>query len=232
MSIWKKLFTAVKGGVNETAESIADSQALRILDQEIREAKDELRQSDNALITIVAKRKLAEQKVQTLEQSIDEYEQHALTAMEKGEETLALECAERVSKLRSEQESEQQYLDQFGTSETTLRTNITQAKEKLRQLEQQVDMVKATETVQKAQASVSARNVGANSKMRTAVESLDRIKQKQAEQQAKLEAASEQHAQESGDALQAKLKQAGIGGAPTSSAKDELARIMARKNGN
>ncbi|MGL4978180.1 MAG: PspA/IM30 family protein, partial [Plesiomonas sp.] len=61
MSIWKKLFTAVKGGVNETAESIADSQALRILDQEIREAKDELRQSDNALITIVAKRKLAEQ---------------------------------------------------------------------------------------------------------------------------------------------------------------------------
>lgn len=229
MSIWKKLFTAVKGGVNEAAETIADSQALRILDQEIREAKEELRQSDSALASIIAKRKLSEQKVQALAQSISEYEQHAISAMEKGEETLALECAERVSKLRDEQEGEQRYLDQFSHSADTLRNNITQAKEKLRQLEQQVDVVKATETVQKAQAAVSARNVGANSKMRTAVESLDRIKQKQAEQQAKLEAAAEQYAEESGDALQAKLKQAGITGSANNSAKDELARILARK---
>ncbi|MFL1800404.1 PspA/IM30 family protein [Plesiomonas shigelloides] len=229
MSIWKKLFTAVKGGVNEAAETIADSQALRILDQEIREAKEELRQSDSALASIIAKRKLSEQKVQALAQSISEYEQHAINAMEKGEETLALECAERVSKLRDEQEGEQRYLDQFSHSADTLRNNITQAKEKLRQLEQQVDVVKATETVQKAQAAVSARNVGANSKMRTAVESLDRIKQKQAEQQAKLEAAAEQYAEESGDALQAKLKQAGITGSANNSAKDELARILARK---
>lgn len=229
MSIWKKLFTAVKGGVNEAAETIADSQALRILDQEIREAKEELRQSDSALANIIAKRKLSEQKVQALAQSISEYEQHAINAMEKGEEALALECAERVSKLRDEQEGEQRYLDQFSHSADTLRNNITQAKEKLRQLEQQVDVVKATETVQKAQAAVSARNVGANSKMRTAVESLDRIKQKQAEQQAKLEAAAEQYAEESGDALQAKLKQAGITGSANNSAKDELARILARK---
>lgn len=229
MSIWKKLFTAVKGGVNEAAETIADSQALRILDQEIREAKEELRQSDSALASIIAKRKLSEQKVQALAQSISEYEQHAINAMEKGEEALALECAERVSKLRDEQEGEQRYLDQFSHSADTLRNNITQAKEKLRQLEQQVDVVKATETVQKAQAAVSARNVGANSKMRTAVESLDRIKQKQAEQQAKLEAAAEQYAEESGDALQAKLKQAGITGCANNSAKDELARILARK---
>ncbi|MGL5696099.1 MAG: PspA/IM30 family protein [Plesiomonas shigelloides] len=229
MSIWKKLFTAVKGGVNEAAETIADSQALRILDQEIREAKEELRQSDSALASIIAKRKLSEQKVQALAQSISEYEQHAINAMEKGEEALALECAERVSKLRDEQEGEQRYLDQFSHSADTLRNNITQAKEKLRQLEQQVDVVKATETVQKAQAAVSARNVGANSKMRTAVESLDRIKQKQAEQQAKLEAAAEQYAEERGDALQAKLKQAGITGSANNSAKDELARILARK---
>ncbi|MGL4457178.1 MAG: PspA/IM30 family protein, partial [Plesiomonas shigelloides] len=86
MSIWKKLFTAVKGGVNEAAETIADSQALRILDQEIREAKEELRQSDSALASIIAKRKLSEQKVQALAQSISEYEQHAINAMEKGEE--------------------------------------------------------------------------------------------------------------------------------------------------
>ena len=66
MSVWKKLVTAIKGGANEAAEAVADSQALRILDQEIREAKEELRKSDNSLTQIMAKRKLAEQKVNSL----------------------------------------------------------------------------------------------------------------------------------------------------------------------
>lgn len=62
MSVWKRLMSAVKGGVNDAAEAVADSQALRILDQEIREAKEELRRSDQSLTQIMAKRKLAEQK--------------------------------------------------------------------------------------------------------------------------------------------------------------------------
>ena len=97
MSVWKKLFTAIKGGVNEAAESAADNQALRILDQEIREAKEELRKSDQALVSIIAKRKLAENKVSGLANSISEYEMHARAAMEKGEQDLALECAGKVA---------------------------------------------------------------------------------------------------------------------------------------
>ncbi|MEE3306800.1 MAG: PspA/IM30 family protein, partial [Pseudomonadota bacterium] len=45
MSVWKKLVTAVKGGATEAAQSVVDSQAIRILEQEIREAKEELRKS-------------------------------------------------------------------------------------------------------------------------------------------------------------------------------------------
>ncbi|RYD85933.1 MAG: PspA/IM30 family protein, partial [Sphingomonadales bacterium] len=33
MSVWGKLFTALRGGANEAAEAVADSQAMRILDQ-------------------------------------------------------------------------------------------------------------------------------------------------------------------------------------------------------
>ena len=53
MSVWKKLVTAVKGGATEAAEAVADSQAIRILEQEIREAKEELRKSDHARTQIV-----------------------------------------------------------------------------------------------------------------------------------------------------------------------------------
>ena len=48
MSVWKKLVTAVKGGATEAAQTVVDSQAIRILEQEIREAKEELRKSDHA----------------------------------------------------------------------------------------------------------------------------------------------------------------------------------------
>ena len=226
MSVWKKLFTAIKGGVNETAESVADSQALRILDQEIREAKQELRRSDEALVGIVAKRKLSQQKVDGFNKGITEYEGHARNAMEKGQQDLALECAQKVANLRNEQQAEHAYLEQFIASEQRMRTNISQAKDKLRQLEQQVDVVKANEAVQKAQTAVSATNVGANAKMHTAVESLDRIKQRQAEKAAQLEAAAEMAEEQSGSALDKKLAEAGITSGNSASAEDELKRIL------
>ena len=38
-SIWKKLVTAIRGGASEVGEAIVDSQAIRILDQELRDAQ-------------------------------------------------------------------------------------------------------------------------------------------------------------------------------------------------
>ncbi len=228
MSVWRKLVTAVKGGANEAAEAVVDNQALRILDQEIREAKEELRRSDTSLTQIMAKRKLAEQKVAGLEKSVAEYERHAVTANEKGDAQLALDCAQKVVDLRGQLDAEQQFVEQFNNSEKTLRANISQAKNNLRKMEQQVDMVKATESVQKAQTAVSSRHMGANSRMKTAAESLTRIQERQKERSAQLEAANELAESESGDALEKRLHEAGISGG-NSSADDELARILGKK---
>jgi phage shock protein A len=229
MSVWSKLITAVRGGINETAEAVVDSQALRILDQEIRDAKEELRRSDHSLTQIMAKRKLANQKAASLQSSIKEYEGHAITANEKGDQQLALDCAQKVVELRGQLETEQQYADQFAQSERTLRQNISQAKNNLRRMEQQVDMVKATESVQKAQVAVSSRHLGANAKMKTAAESLNRIQERQQERQAELEAASELAADESGSELDKRLRNAGISGGHAS-ADDELARILGKQS--
>ena len=55
MNVWRKLLTAVRGGAHEVGEAVVDSQALRILDQEIRDADDELHRSREALAGIMAK---------------------------------------------------------------------------------------------------------------------------------------------------------------------------------
>lgn len=226
MSVWKKLITAVKGGATEAAEAVADSQAIRILEQEIREAKEELRKSDHARTQILAKCKLAQQKVDSLQQSISEYETHARNAVDTDRE-LALDCAKKVTELKGQQSTEQDYLTQFQQSEKQLAANINTAKGNLRRLEQQVDMVKATESVQKAQVSVSSRHMGANSKMKTATESLDRIMQKQTVRAAELQAAEELASDDAGDDLEKRLAQAGIKGSDTS-ADDELSRILGK----
>lgn len=226
----KKLWTALKGGFNETTEAVADSQAIRILDQELREAKQELVACDQNLTKIMAKRKLAANKINAIQAEIDTYTNHAIAASEKGEDALALECAERVSELEATLSTEQGIHDSFLNSEQTLKSNIQKAKTNVRRMEQQIDQIKATESVQKAQVAVSSRHMGANSKVKTALDSLDRIKQKQQEKAAQLEAAEEMAEAENGSDLEARLKASGITSGGSASGQDKLAQILAKKN--
>jgi len=221
--MFKKLLTALKGAANEGAEAIADNQAVRILDQEIREAKTAINESGQGLQKIAAKRKLAENKVASYDAEIQKYtsaaREHAATNRD-----LALECAQKVAELEQEKSTEASILAGFTKSEETLKRNIQSAKSNLRRLEQQIDQVKATESVQKAQVAASTTYQGGNNKMKTAMDSLDRIQQKQQERSAELEAAEELANEESGASLEARLSQAG----KPASGEDALAAILAK----
>lgn len=225
----KKLFTALRGGANEAVEAVADTQAIRILDQEMRDAKKELLACDQNLTKIMAKRKLTDNKVKSLNGDIETYTSHALAASEQGNEALAIECAEKVAELEGVLETEQGILDSYLKSEQALKSNIAKAKTNVRRMEQQIDQVKATESVQKAQVAVSSGHMGANSKVKTALSSLDRIKQKQQQRTAELDAAAELASEESGAGLEAKLKQAGISGTASLSGKAKLDALLKAK---
>jgi phage shock protein A len=227
----KKLWTALRGATSEGIEAVADSQSIRILDQELRDSKKELQACDENLTKIMAKLKLTEAKTKSLTSEVDTYTNHAIAASEKGDEALAIECAERVSELETNLEVEQSILTGFTTSEKTLKANIAKAKTNVRRMEQQIDQVKATESVQKAQVAVSSRHMGANTKVKTALDSLERIKQKQQQRSAELEAAEELANEESGSSLDAKLKQAGIQPGGEVKGSDKLAQLLAKKKG-
>ena len=225
MNVWSKMLTALRGGANEVGEAVVDSQALRILDQEIRDADVELRKSKEALAEIMAKQKLASDKVNKSAASIAEYEQYALKALDAGNETLAKEVAEKIANLEVEQASEREQAEGFAASVAQLRKAVTQSEGNIKRLKQQVDTVKATESVQKAQMAVAQRYGGSQAKLQTAVESLERIKQKQAERAAKMEASAELAATSApDDSLEAKLRAAGIK-ADNASADSVLARL-------
>ena len=230
MSIWAKVATAVRGGVNEAGEAIADNQALRILDQEIRDADNALLKSKDALTGIIAKRKLAEKKVESLKSSLEEYEGYAIKALDNEDETLAVEIAEKIAGMETELLGEEGVAKSFTDSEAQLRRAVVQTESNLKRLKQQVDTVKATETVQRAQAAVASRHSGADSSMRSAVDSLERLKNQQAERAAKFEAARELAESTAEVSLEDKLKAAGIVGGGAKGG-DVLARLKAKRGG-
>ena len=230
MSIWAKVATAIRGGVSEAGEAIVDHQALRILDQEIRDADSALGKSKDALTGIIAKRKLADKKVESLKSSLSEYEGYAMQALEKGDDGLAAEIAEKIAGMETELIGEEGLAKSFADSEAQLRKSVAHTGANLKRLKQQVDTVKATEIVQRSQAAVAARHSGAGSSMRSAIDSLERLKARQAERAAKFEAASELAESTEEVSLDAKLKAAGIVGGGASGG-DVLARLKAKRSG-
>ena len=210
MNIWAKMMTALRGGINEAGEAIVDSQALRILDQEVREAAAELKQSENSLAEIIAQQKLSQQKSTAFISEIDEHEGYALKALDKGDEALALEVADKIAQLEADYRLEQESEAGFAANADKLRMVIAQTERTLKRLKQQIDTVKATENVQRAQAAVAERYSGSHSRLRTAMDSLERIKEKQALRDAQMAAADELAQQQPDVSLKAKLEQAGI----------------------
>jgi len=224
MNIWAKMMTALRGGVNEAGEAVIDSQALRILDQEVREASRALQDSKNSLAEIMARQKVAEEKCNELNKQIKEHEGYAIKALEKGNDALAHDVAQKIADLENQSAQEQEAAEGFRASAEKMRTAIKQTERNLKRLKQQVDTVKATENVQRAQAAVAERHSGSHSKMRTAMDSLDRIKEKQALKSAQMAAASELAEETSDVSLQEKLEKAGIA-SNGNSAEDILQRL-------
>lgn len=227
MNIWSKMITALRGGVNEAGEAVVDSQALRILDQEIRDAAEELKKSKDGLAAILARQKVAEEKCANLEKQIKEHESYAIKALDKGEEGLAREVAEKIADLENQMAQEKESAAGFEDSAASLRLAIKQAEQNLKRIKQQVDTVKATENVQRAQAAVAERHSGSESRMRTAMDSLERIKEKQALKAAQMSAAKDIAEETSETSLQSKLEEAGI--APAGKSADEILERLKKK---
>jgi len=224
---WTKVVTAIKGMVAETGENIADKQAIRIMDQELREASGDINAAKAELTKIMAKRKGIERNVNDLKKKIAEHEVLAGEALTKGAEQLAQDICERIGGFEEQLDVESSMLQNFSNSESALKNNLKKADARLKSLKQQQDVLKATEAVQNAQGVVANRFSGSSSKMTNAMGSLERIKARQQERHDRFAAAEDLAAEETGDDLDRRMQEAGIGG-KSSKANDIMARIKAK----
>ena len=225
MSILSKLFTAIKGGAREVTQSIVDKNGLRIFEQEIADAESALTTAKKNLTEVMAKEMQSKRKVRSLMDSVAEHEGYAKQALAKGDESLALEIAEKIAQLDNERQENDELLNQYIESVYKLKQQVKDAEKIIKENQRQLAMVKTTESVQQATMAVNdTLNVNDNA-MTSAKASLERIKQRQADRADQLTAAKALDSETNGGELQVKLERAGIAKSSTQSANDVLARL-------
>lgn len=210
MSIFKKLITAIRGGATEVGEAIVDTQAIRILEQELRDSKSALNDAKTNLTAIMAEKMGIDRKVKELGSKITEHEGYAMQALDKGDEGLATDVASKIADYEHELNIQTGIRDGYETKVTSLKKMIRQTERNIQAMDREISVVKTTEKVQKANEMAAAKFSGSNSAMRSATDSLERIKARQQKREDQSSAAMELQADEDGGDLQSRLKNAGI----------------------
>jgi len=226
MSMFSKLITLFRGGAHEAGAAVVDANALRILDQEIRDADAALNRARDDLAALVARRRILEKEVAGLGDQAGRYEGSARAALAKGDEALAREVAQRIAELEQEVATKTPQLADMRAAEEKMHETIAATQQRVEGLRREIEVVKVNESVQRAQAAVAARGSGAQASLGSAADSLKRIKERQAVRDERFRAAAELEDRRTGADLDAKLQAAGLlpGG---TSADDVLARLKA-----
>ncbi len=229
MGLLNKLITAVRGGAREVGENIVDANAIRIYQQEIEDAKKNLGRAKRDLTQVMAKEMQTAREIQRLQEEITKYEKHAISALNKGDETLAEEVAQQIASLEQEQAVQATAKSKFTNHIERLKALMKKTEATIREHERELAMVRTTESVQKATKSISDNYGAGASKLLDAKSSLDRIKARQRNLDDRMAAADALEADSGMGSLDEKLKAAGIGDKDNARG-DVMARLRQKAN--
>ena len=231
MGVLKDLMQAVKGGANELGEAIVDANAIRILEQEIRDAESAIASAKQSLTRMKSSEIRLKRDLSTLAVDIADYEQKAIAALNADEEALAVEVAERIAELEGDRDDKAGEQAALNDEVNKIHAMIKARERTIQKNKRELDKVRTVQELQRATESVSRNFAATGSKGHRVSQALDRVKAKQQNWQDRMEAGEWLEGQEGVDDIDAKLKAKGIGGSGASGGSDVLARLKAKQAG-
>ena len=231
MGVLKDLMQAIKGGANEMGEAIVDANAIRILEQEIRDAESAIASAKQSLTRMKSSEIRLKRDLSTLGADIADYEQKAIAALNAGEEALAAEVAERIAELEGERDDKAGEQVALNDEVNKIHAMIKARERTIQKNKRELDKVRTVQELQRATESVSRNFAATGSKGHRVSQALDRVKAKQQNWQDRMEAGEWMEAQEGADDIDQKLKAKGIGTSGASAGSDVLARLKAKQSG-
>jgi phage shock protein A len=210
MSLWSKLNTLLRATAQEPVEHLVDANAIRIFEQEIRDAEAAIVQAKYQLATVMAEKKQLLRHNQALAENIAIKEQQAVAALDKNDEALAQDVAALIAEdesLLQDQRKQADYLDQ---QEIRLKRQLRVAAQTIQRYQRELSLAKANRSAQKALGQLQGYSNGLTSSLQEMATSLERIQKRQNRAADMDEALQEINAEMNGEQLDQRLKQAGI----------------------
>ncbi len=227
----KHFITLMRGSAHDAAQGTLDRNALRLLEQQIRDGRAHVAAAKRSVALAMAQSAREKGALEATAAKIADLEARARAALEKGEEALAREAAETIAALEDERAASRQAHEAFEREVVRLKRLLRRAEARLRDLERGLRVAAAKDKAQKLGDSGGFIAPNADSLARAtlgeAEETLTRLQSRQAEFEKASEALDALDAETSPEDIAARLSDAGCGPPLKTSADDVLARLKA-----
>lgn len=156
----KRLVSTVRGGVTELGNAVFGDKAMRLLDEQIRDSGDALHQARADLDVAKARRIHAEDELATIRNTLAKQEAAVAAQLASSKPRQARTAAETVVATETRMQEAKAVFTDHQRIESQLAQAVQQLQDQLRRLHHQADLLRATDSLQRAQASVAKRQPG------------------------------------------------------------------------
>lgn len=223
--MFKALMTLVRGTANEAAEAVIDSNALTILDQQIRDSSAVIEKSRKTLALAIAQERREQDRTEQLQSEIADLETRAREALQAGREDLAGEAAETIAVLENEHEGATRAQETFARESHRLRRALRIAESRLRELERGRRIAKANEAALKLRDRGLPLTISQRTVISEAEDTLARLQVRQGELIDATQVLAELDPQDGAGTISEKMADAGFGPPIRTRAQDVLNRL-------
>lgn len=223
--MFNTIITLVRGRSHDTAQALADANALSILRQQLRDAAAGVEGARRSIAVVMAYAERERKSLPRINAQIADLETRALAALTQNREDLAAEAAAAIAQLEAERTTTETALATYEMEIARLRDELSGAESRLRDLNRGLQLADAA---QKSQAvrGVVARPVTAS--LAEAEATLTRLQARQFHAEATAAAVVDLSVGPSAEAVSARLAAAGCGPALKPDAAEVLARLKTR----
>lgn len=227
--MFKMLTTLMRGAAAEAEEAVFEANAIRVLEQQLRDAAFALEQSRRELACAMAHRSSEARAVTALEARIGELEASATAAIDGGREDLATEAATVIAATEDELAERRAAVQKFDVDIARLRTLADDGRRRLGDLRRGLEMARAQEALRRAGANGRRALATGTGALREAEATLAKIRESHRKAEDFAEAAADLDDSATGKDLERRLSDAGFGPALKTKPSDVLARLRQRQ---
>jgi len=225
--MFKIVTTLLRGAANEAEEALFDANAIRVLEQQLRDAAASLEHARRELACAMAHQASEERAVSALQDRIAELETAAREALAADREDLAAEVATVIAANEDERALRNASVKKFESDVRRLKQLSEDGRLRLADLRRGLEMARAQEALRRAGANGRrALSIGTGA-LREAEATLLRIRDVQAREDDVATALDQLDSRESGRDLIDRLAAAGFGSVKKNNPADVLARLKA-----